>query len=38
MRNFSTILSDYASIVHEQQNNNRQIIFISPIFSSKWSI
>ena len=34
MRNFSTILSDYASIVHKQQQNNHQIIFIDPICSS----
>ena len=34
MRNFSTILPNYASIVHEQQNNARQIRFIAPIHSS----
>ena len=33
MRNFSTILSNYASIVHEQENNDRQIRFIAPIRS-----
>ena len=38
MRNFSTILPNYASIVHEQQNNDHQIRFISPIRSSNRSI
>ena len=34
MRKFSTILPNYASIVHKQQNNDRQILFITPITSS----
>ena len=38
MRNFSTILPKYASIVHEQQNNDRQILFIAPIRSSNRNI
>ena len=38
MRNFSNILPDYASTVHKQQNNNRQIRFIAPIRSSNQSI
>ena len=38
MCNISTILPDYASIVHWQQNNNHQIRFIAPIRSSNWSI
>ena len=38
MRNFSTILPDYDSIVHKQQNNDRQIRFIAPIRSSNRSI
>ena len=38
MRNFSTILPNYASIVHNQQKNDRQIQFIAPIRSSNRSI
>ena len=38
MPNFSTILPNYACIVHEQQNNNRQIRFIAPIRSSNRSM
>ena len=34
MRIFRIILHDYASIVHEQQNNDHQIRFIPPIRSS----
>ena len=36
MRNFGTILPNYAIIVHKQQNNDRQIRFIAPIrFSNR---
>ena len=38
MCNISTILPNCASIVHEQQNNDRQIRFIPPIRYSNWSI
>ena len=38
MRNFSTIFPDYDSIVHEQQNNDRQIRLFAPIRSSNQSI
>ena len=38
MRDFSTILPNYASIVNEQQKNDRQIRFIAPIRCSNWSI
>ena len=34
MRIFSTILRKYVSIVHEQQNKDRQFRFIDPIWSS----
>ena len=37
MRNFRTILPNYASIVHEQQNSDRQNRFIAPIRSSNRS-
>ena len=38
MRNFNTILPDYASIVHEQQNNDLQIRSIAPIRYSNRNI
>ena len=38
MRNFSTILPNYASIVHKEQDNDRHIWFIGPIRSSNQSI
>ena len=38
MRNFSTILPNYSSILQKQQNNDRQIRFIALISSSNQSI
>ena len=38
MLNFGAILPHYASIVQEQQNNDRQIRLIDPIRSSNQSI
>ena len=38
MRNFSIIIPDYASIVHPQQKNDRQIWFIAPNRSSNLCI
>ena len=38
MHNFNTILPDYASIVHEQQNNDLQIRSIAPIRYSNRNI